>query len=249
MKLAVSGKGGVGKTTIAASIARHLISEDYKVYAIDSDPDANLAAMLGIEGDIRPLVELEDVIEDKVGEKGGLYTLNPDVDDVLEDYALKQNNLSFLRMGEVKKASSSCYCPENSFLRAIMNSLVFKRDEAVVLDMGAGIEHLTRGTSAGVDLMIIVLEPSRISLDTALTIEKLARESGIEKISFIANKVRNEEEKKKLEEELGSRILATIPFKEKLLSSGFAGEAESELLEAEIAEIFSQQGILAEQAE
>ena len=247
MKLAVSGKGGVGKTTIAASIARYLEAEGYQVYAIDSDPDANLAAMLGIEGKIKPLVELENIIKDKVGEKGGLYTLNPDVDDVLEEYSIKKNNLSFLRMGEVKKASSSCYCPENSFLRAIMNSLVFKRDEAVVLDMGAGIEHLTRGTSAGVDLMLIICEPSRISVETAHTIEGLAREAGIKKIGFIGNKIRSDEEKEQLENELGSELLGIIPFKEELLTAGFTSQAESRLLESEIAKIFREQDFLFEE--
>ncbi len=244
MKLAVSGKGGVGKTTIAASIARYLESEGYQVYAIDSDPDANLGAMLGIEEDIKPLVALEEVIKDKVGEKGGLYTLNPDVDDVLDEYSIKKNNLNFLRMGEVKKASSSCYCPENSFLRAIMNSLVFKRDEAVILDMGAGIEHLTRGTSAGVDLMLIICEPSRISVETAHTIKDLAREAGIEKIGFIGNKIRSEEEKKQLEKELNSELMGVIPFKEELLSAGFTAQAETSLLEAEVAEMFSEQDLL-----
>ncbi len=247
MKLAVSGKGGVGKTTISASIARYLETEGYQVYAIDSDPDANLAAMLGIDGDIKPLVELEEIIKEKVGEKGGLYTLNPDVDDVLDDYAIKKNNLNFLRMGEVKKASSSCYCPENSFLRAIMNSLVFKRDEAVVLDMGAGIEHLTRGTSAGVDLMLIVCEPSKISVETAHTIEELARESGIKKIGFIGNKIRTEEEKKQLQDELNSELLGIIPFKEELLSAGFTSQAETSLLESEIEEIFREQELLLEE--
>ncbi len=243
MKLAVSGKGGVGKTTIAASIARFLEDEGYQVYAIDGDPDANLAAMLDIEENIKPLVELEDLIREKVGEKGGLYTLNPDVDDVLDEYAVKKGKINFLRMGEVKKASSSCYCPENSFLRAIMNSLVFKRDEAVVLDMGAGIEHLTRGTSAGVDLMIIVCEPSRISLETAQTIRDLAEEAGIEKFVYIANKVREEKEAELIAEELGTDLLGTISFKEELLTSGLSRSSSNELLEEDIARIFAEHSL------
>ncbi len=249
MKIAVSGKGGVGKTTISASITKYLQENGYEVYAIDSDPDANLAAMLGIEEQIKPLVELDEVIKEKVGEKGGLYTLNPEVDDVLEEYAVRQNGLNFLRMGEVKKASSSCYCPENSFLKAIMNSLVFTRDEAVVLDMGAGIEHLTRGTSAGVDLMLIVLEPSSISVDTARTIQGLAEEAGVGRIEFIANKVRSEEERSLLEEELGPDLLGVIDFKEELLRSGFSAGDERELLEDEIARIFQKQDLFGEIAE
>ncbi|MFO8061224.1 MAG: AAA family ATPase [Bacillota bacterium] len=220
MKLAISGKGGTGKTTLSAGLARVFASEGYRVYAIDADPDANLASMLGITEEIKPLIELEDIIAERVGAKGGIFTLNPDVDDILEDYAVEHDGVNFLRMGSIKAASSACYCPENSFLRSIINSLVFYRDEVVIMDMGAGIEHLTRGTAAGVDWMLVVCEPSRISIETAGVIDRLAREAGIARVGFIGNKIRTERERQYLREHLPGEILALVDYDETLLESG-----------------------------
>ncbi len=240
MKIAVSGKGGVGKTTISASIARHLRDQGYQVYAIDADPDANLAQVLGIKEKVKPLVELEDVIAEKVGKKGSFYSLNPEVDDVVEDYSLVQDGIRFLRMGGIKKASSGCYCPENSFLNSIMRSLVFSRDEAVILDMGAGIEHLTRGNSAGVDIMLIICEASQVSLETARTIENLAREGGVKTIKFIANKVRSEKEQEFLKRKFtDDELLGIIPYSEELVLQGISENGDSGLLTAEIARLFA----------
>ncbi len=240
MKIVVSGKGGVGKTTISASLARYLKDKGFQVYAIDADPDANLARTLGIKDDVKPLVELEEVIEEKVGKKGSFYSLNPNVDSVVEDYSLLHDGIRFLRMGGVKKASSGCYCPENSFLNSIMRSLVFSRDEAVILDMGAGIEHLTRGTSAGMDVMLIVCEPSKVSLDTARTIENLAKEGGVNKIKFIANKVRSAKEEEFLRNNFTEEeLLGIIPYSEELVLEGISSEDDGSLLTAEVAELMA----------
>ncbi len=239
MKIAISGKGGVGKTTISASLARNLKEKGYQVYAIDADPDANLAQVLGITGEVKPLVELEEVIEERVGKKGSFYSLNPDVDDIVQDYSLIKDGIRFLRMGGIKKASSGCYCPENSFLNSIMRSLVFSRDEVIILDMGAGIEHLTRGTSAGVDIMLIVCEPSRVSLETARTIENLAKESGVKNIKFIANKVRSKREEEFLQKKFSEgELLGVIHYNEELVLEGISDNGESKLLTAEVARIF-----------
>jgi len=239
VKIAISGKGGVGKTTISASLARNLKEKGYQVYAIDADPDANLAQVLGITGEVKPLVELEEVIEERVGKKGSFYSLNPDVDDIVQDYSLIKDGIRFLRMGGIKKASSGCYCPENSFLNSIMRSLVFSRDEVIILDMGAGIEHLTRGTSAGVDIMLIVCEPSRVSLETARTIENLAKESGVKNIKFIANKVRSKREEEFLQKKFSEgELLGVIHYNEELVLEGISDNGESKLLTAEVARIF-----------
>jgi len=239
VKIAISGKGGVGKTTISASLARNLKEKGYQVYAIDADPDANLAQVLGITGEVKPLVELEEVIEERVGKKGSFYSLNPDVDDIVQDYSLIKDGIRFLRMGGIKKASSGCYCPENSFLNSIMRSLVFSRDEVIILDMGAGIEHLTRGTSAGVDIMLIVCEPSRVSLETARTIENLAKESGVKNIKFIANKVRSKREEEFLQKKFSEgELLGIIHYNEELVLEGISDNGESKLLTAEVARIF-----------
>lgn len=148
MKIAVSGKGGVGKTTISAYFAKRFAKEGYQVYAVDADPDLSLGTVLGIENsdiaNLKPIVDMRDVIAAKSGGGGSFYSLNPDVDDVLDEYAINLGNIKFFKMGAVKQGGSSCYCRENSFLNSLMNSLLLKKNDVVVLDMGAGIEHLTR---------------------------------------------------------------------------------------------------------
>ncbi len=228
MKLAISGKGGTGKTTLSAGLAQVFASEGYRVYAIDADPDANLASMLGITEKVRPLIDLEEIIAERVGEKGGIFTLNPQVDDILENYAVQKGGINFLRMGSIKAASSACYCPENSFLRSIINSLVFSRDEVVIMDMGAGIEHLTRGTAAGVDWMLVVCEPSRISIETAEVIDGLVREAGVSKVGFIGNKIRSDRERTFLRENLPGEILALVDYDDILLERGLATAGKEE---------------------
>ncbi len=228
MKIAISGKGGTGKTTLAANLARTFARKGHKVYAIDADPDANLASMLGISDDVTPLVQLQEVIDERVGGEGGMFTLNPEVDDVLQDYSLHHDGIEFLRMGSVKKASSACYCPENSFLRAVLNSLVFHRKETVILDMGAGIEHLTRGTAVGVDAMLVMVEANPISLETAETIEDLANQAGIARLEFVGNKIRNPQEREFLIGNLPHEPLALIEHDEGLLS--LESDSESRLM-------------------
>jgi len=198
MKIAVSGKGGTGKTTISSSLAKFFQKQGFKVYAVDADVDSNLGLALDIDEAelerIKPLIEMEDLIGKLSGE-GAFYSLNPDVNAIMKGYSIDARGIRFLRMGGVKKGGSACYCRENSFLKALMNSLIMDAEEVVILDMGAGIEHLTRGTSASVDLMLIVTEPGKASVQTARTVEKLAKELGIKDVRFIANKIRSEAEK------------------------------------------------------
>jgi len=233
MKLAISGKGGTGKTTISASLAHFFAGDGYKVYTIDADPDANLASMLGITEEVKPLAELKEVIADKVGGQNGIFTLNPDVSDVLKDYTVDHKGLKFIQMGRVKRANSSCYCPENSFLRAVIDTLVFNREEVVIMDMGAGIEHLTRGTSRGVDLMLIACEPTNISLETAEVIKNLALESGISRVIFVGNKIRTEEEKEFMKESLPDEEVIFIDYDIQLLKSGREASRETVVLDVD----------------
>jgi CO dehydrogenase maturation factor len=194
LKIAVSGKGGVGKTTLSANIAKYFSSKGYKVYAVDADPDSSLGLALGIDEselrNIKPLVEYKDLIEEKTG-NGSMYTMTPVLDDIKDKYCIQINGIEFLRMGGIKKGGSSCYCIENSFLNSLMNSLVLDTNDIVILDMGAGIEHLTRGTAQGVDLMLIVTEAGKTSVQTARVVESLSKELNIKNIKFIANKIRN----------------------------------------------------------
>ena len=180
MKIAISGKGGVGKTTFAALLARTLNEQGKSVLAIDADPDANLAAALGIEGadKIVPIAEMKEMIfertEAQPGSIGGFFKLNPKVDDLPDALSARLGNIKLMRLGGVKKGGAGCICPESTLLKALVTHIVLCRDEVVIMDMEAGIEHLGRGTARAVDKLIIVVEPGRRSLDTAENIKRLA---------------------------------------------------------------------------
>ncbi len=221
MKIAVSGKGGVGKTTISAAIIKRF-AQDFQVFAVDADPDISLGSVLGLPEDevlaLEPIVEMKDLINEKLGGVGAYYSLNPKVDDVLKKYSITHGNIRLLKMGAVKKGGSACYCRENTFLNALLKALIISNDDVVLLDMGAGIEHLTRGTAQGVEVMLIVTEPSKVSVTTAKVIAKLAREIGVKSIFFVANKIRKEEEINFLKANLeGEKLIGIIPFSEEVL--------------------------------
>jgi len=202
MKLAVSGKGGVGKTTIAAALIKSFAQTCRLVYAIDCDPDACLAAAIGIPEDaamkIKPVAEMKELIQEKIG-SGAFYVLNPRVDDIVESYAYKHENIRFFRMGEIKQGGTQCYCRESSFIHALVSSLLLDQGEVVVMDMSAGVEHLTRGTAKGVDLMLVVVEPSLNSINTARHVKRLSSDLGIKRVKIIGNKVRLEKEREFIE--------------------------------------------------
>lgn len=229
MKIAVSGKGGAGKSTIAAQLIRCFTCNGQPVFAVDADPDANLGLVLGLDefklGKLRPVAELQDVIDAKNAGGGTFVDLNPDVSDVLDSYTLKEGKLSFLKMGAVKQGGSSCYCKENSFLNSVLNSMLLDRPEAVVLDMSAGIEHLTRGTARGIAVMLVVVEPTRAGVSTALAVEQLSKDLKINKIFFVGNKIRSEEDKTYLKDSLpGREFLAMMPFSDLILEKARKGE-------------------------
>lgn len=224
MKIAISGKGGVGKTTVSATLAKLFAASHKKVYAVDADPDACLAAAVGIPEEqisqMKPLVDMKELVEQKSAGGGAFFSLNPDVDDVLEEYSIKQGNINFLRMGGIKQGGSACYCRENSFLNALVSGLLWDKESVVILDMGAGIEHLTRGTARSVDIMLVVIEPSKNSVNTARLVKQLAYELGIKKVKFIGNKIRNEKEKAFIEKHFGpDEILGFIPFDDEIWES------------------------------
>jgi CO dehydrogenase maturation factor len=200
MKLAITGKGGVGKTTLAAGLALAFAGDGKRVIAIDADPDSNLAATLGFpEPDkIVPLVEMKELIAQRTEvapeTMGGYFKLNPKVDDIPDRFSIEHEGIKLLLMGRVKKGGSGCFCPENAFLKALLSHLFFSRDEIVILDMEAGIEHLGRGTAAGVDGLIVVVEPTMRSIETAFRIKSLAEDLKIQKVFLVGNKIRDDED-------------------------------------------------------
>ncbi|MBW1840723.1 MAG: AAA family ATPase [Deltaproteobacteria bacterium] len=230
MKFAVSGKGGVGKTTFSALLIRNLNAMGKHVLAIDADPDANLAAAIGIpDADkITPIAEMQDLIfertEAKPGTIGGYFKLNPKVDDLPEKLSAKLDNIKFMRLGGVQKGGSGCICPESTLLRALITHIVLERDELVVMDMEAGIEHLGRATSQAVDKLIVVVEPGRRSLDTAGHIKKLASDIGLKNIAVVGNKIRGKKDEDFLSKHLSDfEFLGFLPYDDTLIEADLDG--------------------------
>jgi CO dehydrogenase maturation factor len=232
MKIAVSGKGGVGKTTFASLLIRTLDDQGKHVLAIDADPDANLAAAVGIpDADkIIPISEMKDLIaertDSKPGSIGGFFKLNPKVDDLPESLSKRLNNIKLMRLGGVKKGGAGCICPESTMLKALVTHVVLARDEVVVMDMEAGIEHLGRGTAQAVDKLIVVVEPGRRSIDTANNIRKLASEIRLESVAIIGNKIRGPKDEDFLKKSLsGFEFLGFLPYDDNLVEADLSGQS------------------------
>lgn len=202
MKLAVSGKGGVGKTTVSALLAQGYADAGRDVLAVDADPSPCLAGALGFPADLRaqlhPIAEMDALIEERTGAKpgtvGGFFTLNPRVDDIPERFSVTHRGVRLLEMGSVDLGGSGCICPESAMLKTLFTHLLFRDEDVLILDMYAGVEHLGRATVDFVDAMLIVVEPTRRSLGTAAQIRKLANDIGLTRLWLVGNKVRNDDE-------------------------------------------------------
>ena len=230
MKLAISGKGGVGKTTFSALLIRSLSEMGKKVLAIDADPDANLAAALGIEDADRivPISEMKEMIFERTGAQpgsiGGFFRLNPKVDDLPDSLSVKKDNIKMMRLGSVKKGGGGCLCPESTLLKALVMHIVLARDEVVVMDMEAGIEHLGRATAKAVDKLIVVVEPGRRSIDTAGHIRQLASEINLNQIFIVGNKIRGANDEAFLRQHLQDfEILGFLPYANDLIEADLNG--------------------------
>ncbi len=233
MKIAVAGKGGVGKTLIAGTLARLLAREGYRVLAIDADPAMSLSYALGIPFEVSsrltPIAENKSLIEERTGAKPGsawniFFSLTPTVDDIAEKYGVVgPDGVRFLLMGTVRSGGSGCTCPANSLLSVLIRHLTLRREDAVIMDMEAGLEHLGRATARGFDMMLCVAEPNAPSIETALRIERLAREIGIKETVFIGNKIADKEDEeyiRKVLEEAGFSLYHTVPFDRNVVKSG-----------------------------
>src|SRR5512147_2580795 len=209
MKIAVTGKGGVGKTTLTALLAQVYADAGKQVLATDADPSPCLAGALGFPAELRtklkPIAEMDALIEERTGAKpgtvGGFFTLNPRVDDIPERFSVLHRGVRLLEMGSVDTGGSGCICPESAMLKTLFTHLLFRKDEVLILDMYAGVEHLGRATVDFVDAMLVVVEPTRRSLGTAAQIKKLANDIGLTSLWLVGNKVRSHEEDMFLERE------------------------------------------------
>ena len=223
IKIAVSGKGGVGKTTIAGAIARSWATQGKRVLAVDADPVNHLGIVLGIPKDKlpTPLSKMSELIEERTGVAPGesfgkLFRLNPKVDDIPDKYSVvNEDGVRFLVLGTIECASSGCFCPENALLRTLIDHLILERDDYLVIDLEAGLEHLGRGSSKGLDVLLLIVEPGQRSIETADRIQTLAAELGIKRVEAVLNKSRDVDSDKRVRmrmEELGIPLLGAIPY-------------------------------------
>lgn len=195
IKIAIGGKGGVGKTTVCAVLAQLFAESGFDVLVIDADPDANLASALGVasEQSPEPLINMKDLIAERTGTGkdaiGAYFKLNPKVSDLPEKYWHESNGLKLLVLGAITQAGSGCACPEGVFLKALLRHTILQRQEMVLVDLAAGVEFMGRASVQGIDALILVVEPGGRSIETANNMAKMGRELGIECVAAIANKI------------------------------------------------------------
>jgi CO dehydrogenase maturation factor len=255
-KIAVSGKGGVGKTLFASILAYILAEAGQVVYAIDADPNPTLAQALGFPPDLAakvvPIVAMADLIEERTGarpgEYGAYFKLNPRVDDIPARFSVEYRGIHLMQMGTIRGAGMGCACPENTMLKALVTHLLLRERETVIMDMVAGLEHLGRGTASAVDAMYIIVEPGKRSLDVAQDIVRLASGLGIPNLWIVANKVRSEQDLQYLREQLGElRLVGWLPYDERAVEADMRGQAVYDLapdLVARVRAIAQKTGLL-----
>ncbi|MBL7139693.1 MAG: AAA family ATPase [Planctomycetes bacterium] len=220
MKIAVSGKGGVGKTTVAAIWGRQFADAGHRVFLVDADPDANLAAALGVPADKRPqpLIALKDLIQDRTGADpdrvGQYFRLNPHVADLPETYSVEVAGLRLLVLGGIRGGGQGCACPQGAFLKAMLRHLMLERQEVLIADMEAGLEFLGRAAVLGTDALVAVVEPGRRSLETADAIARMGRDLGIKRFGAVLNKVTDAAQVETVRAALpaGMDLLGHVPY-------------------------------------
>lgn len=237
VKIAISGKGGVGKTTLASTLARLMGRRGREVVLVDCDPAPNLAISLGIpvknREEITPLCHLYDLLAERTGvrpgeSKGKMYTLNPKVDDLLGEYGVNcEDNVILLVLGTIKTGGGGCFCPESALLRRLMSHLV-RSEDVLIMDMEAGVEHLGRGTTRNIDLLLVVVEPGMRSVETAGRIKGLAEDLGISRIGVVINKSRDETDIELIKghlHKLGMEVVGHLPHSESVRAADLHGQA------------------------
>ncbi len=234
MKIAIMGKGGVGKTTLAGTLARLYAADGRPVLAIDADPSTNLASAVGISPErlegVVPIADMDDLIEERTGARPGsqapFFKMNPRVDDLPDTLSIEHEGVRLMIMGTVRRGGGGCVCPENVLLRSLVRHLVFYREEVLILDMVAGIEHIGRGTADAMDAFVVVVEPGRRSIQMAHTIRRLAADIGVHQVYVVGNKVRNDEERAFVEQEMQEYpLLGMVGYHPEILDADRQGLA------------------------
>lgn len=238
MKIAVTGKGGVGKTTLSSVLSRLYAEEGRKVLTADVDPDANLGLALGFTEEeietLTPISEMAELIAERTGSSeenfGKFFKINPKVDDIPDRFAIEKNGVKLLVMGTVDTGGAGCVCPEHVMLKRVISNLMIARDEVVILDMEAGLEHLGRGTTDFVDKFIVVIEPGARSIQTYKKVKQLALDLGIKNVSVVANKVRSADDEEYLKARIpAEELLGFIRYNEEVIDADRQGQSPYEV--------------------
>ena len=243
MKLAITGKGGTGKSTIAGILTHYYKNDGYKVLAVDADPDANLASAIGIPAEkassIIPISEQRKLIKERTGANPGqfgqLFKMNPTVHDIPDEFCIDYQGIKLLVMGAIRKGGSGCACPENVLLRSLLSEIILNRDEVIIVDMEAGIEHLGRATARSIDKMIIIVEPGSRSISTAKTIMRMAKEIAIQSFVIVGNKIQDEKQKDWISKKFSQdQILGMISYHEIIRDADLLQQPLIELLDEKL---------------
>jgi len=252
MKVAISGKGGVGKTTLAGVMARMLSADGRKVLAIDADPDSNFASAIGLDKEtlakLTPIASMTSLIEERTGAKKGsfgpMFKLNPKVDDLPDEMGVLYEGVKLLLLGCIPQGGGGCFCPENVLLKNLVRHLLVQREEALIIDMEAGLEHLGRGSTGYVDALIIVVEPGQRAINTARQIRRLGQDLHIKKMMIVGNKVTSDDDRRMIQESLSDfPVLGYMSFNPKVLQADREGKSPFDIDEKVKEEV---RGILTE---
>ena len=251
MKVAITGKGGVGKTTLSSTLARLYAEEGRMVLAADVDPDANLGLALGLsQGEVDsivPISKMRTLVEERTGanEANKFFKLNPYVTDIPEKFSKDINGVKLLVMGTVDVGGTGCVCPEHVMLKSILSALTYRKDDVVIMDMEAGLEHLGRGTAANMDQFIVVIEPGARSVQTYRNVKRLASDLGVKKVRVVANKLRDERDEEFIRQNIPAEdLLGFIHFNPEVMDADRQGLSPYDCSPSAIEEIRKIKGIL-----